>query len=245
MAFVAREGHAAVPDYHVEDGFKLGTWTSELHGMRNFWKTLSEERIRLLESLEDWNWSWQEVFHSGNNPHPGSNLHPRETFLSMTSAERAAVAYDHLTLLGVMDDAEAIKSVALDASLARPVNGYRSFLADTEVLDAVRSAIEHATELGYLDRPRPDTRRAVMVSPDDWSIEDFCFGTHSALQDGPLTRSGILAGTLVWARESCGLVCDPPPDLGKARAVIKEAIDLELNRGHLEPAGRGRIESVL
>ncbi len=24
--FVAREGHAAVPDYHVEDGFRLGMW---------------------------------------------------------------------------------------------------------------------------------------------------------------------------------------------------------------------------
>jgi hypothetical protein len=72
-AFVAREGHAAVPDYHVEDGFKVGTWTSELHGMRAFWTMLSEERFLLLESLEDWRWSWQEVFRSRNNPHPGSN----------------------------------------------------------------------------------------------------------------------------------------------------------------------------
>ena len=115
--FVAREGHAAVPDYHVENGFRLGNFTSELHSMFNHWKTLPQERIELLDSLEDWQWNWQDVYHSKNNSYPRAHIEPRRTFIAMNEDERTAIAFDYLTGMGIIDDAEAIKCVGDPAGL--------------------------------------------------------------------------------------------------------------------------------
>ena len=59
LQFVAREGHALVPQKHVEevDGvdFKIGTWANKKRG--SFKKgQLPEERIADLEALPGWEW---------------------------------------------------------------------------------------------------------------------------------------------------------------------------------------------
>ena len=51
--FVAREGHARVPDPHVEDGIKLGNWVVEQRMNRS---TMSRERKARLEALPGWVW---------------------------------------------------------------------------------------------------------------------------------------------------------------------------------------------
>ena len=49
--FVAREGHARVPDGHVEDGVRLGSWVREQRAGRT---NLSAERKVMLEALPGW-----------------------------------------------------------------------------------------------------------------------------------------------------------------------------------------------
>ncbi|MDA2992373.1 MAG: Helicase associated domain protein, partial [Actinomycetota bacterium] len=55
--FQRREGHALVPQGHIEDGVKLGTWVLE---QRNHEDTISEERRKLLESVPGWSWNPHE-----------------------------------------------------------------------------------------------------------------------------------------------------------------------------------------
>src|SRR5262249_23202336 len=59
--FVAREGHARVPNDHLEDGYRLGQWVAD---QRNFHRSgrLSEERAARLQALTGWGW---ETFHAG------------------------------------------------------------------------------------------------------------------------------------------------------------------------------------
>ncbi len=54
--FVEREGHARVPQRHVEDGFMLGQWVNV---QRADYKRgeLSAERGEALEALDDWVWA--------------------------------------------------------------------------------------------------------------------------------------------------------------------------------------------
>jgi hypothetical protein len=55
-AFVEREGHACVPQSHIEGDFKLGRWVNKrrISYARN---TLSSERVARLEALPRWTWS--------------------------------------------------------------------------------------------------------------------------------------------------------------------------------------------
>ncbi|MCP4607001.1 MAG: hypothetical protein GY847_41895 [Proteobacteria bacterium] len=55
--FAQREGHARVPQDHVEDGFKLGTWVS---GQRLRKETMLQVRIESLESVRGWSWSFHD-----------------------------------------------------------------------------------------------------------------------------------------------------------------------------------------
>jgi len=62
--FVSREGHARVPDSHVEDDLALGTWVS-MQRQRYTRGKLEPERVARLESLSGWIWSaaeeqWEE-----------------------------------------------------------------------------------------------------------------------------------------------------------------------------------------
>jgi hypothetical protein len=53
--FLARAGHAQVPQKHREQGFRLGTWVLS---QRQHYKKgqLSANRVKRLESLPDWDW---------------------------------------------------------------------------------------------------------------------------------------------------------------------------------------------
>lgn len=62
--FAAREGHARIPQSHVEDGVKLGTWVQAQRGMS---EGLSNERRTRLENLPGWSWDphsdkWFDAF---------------------------------------------------------------------------------------------------------------------------------------------------------------------------------------
>jgi len=64
--FVRREGHARVPAFHLEDGFRLGGWVSHQR-VANQRGRLSMARRRRLEGLAGWAWdatdaSWEEGF---------------------------------------------------------------------------------------------------------------------------------------------------------------------------------------
>lgn len=52
--FVKREGHTAVPQKHVEDGFKLGLWLTNVRQRRH---KISDSKIFELESLPGWTWN--------------------------------------------------------------------------------------------------------------------------------------------------------------------------------------------
>ncbi|MGV7633065.1 Helicase associated domain protein [Mycobacterium kansasii] len=63
-AFAAREGHARVPQSHVENGVKLGTWVGV---QRQKQQSLTPERRACLESVPGWSWDphadqWEETF---------------------------------------------------------------------------------------------------------------------------------------------------------------------------------------
>jgi superfamily II DNA or RNA helicase len=58
--FVAREGHALVPQQHVEAGLKLGHWTGRQRA--EFAEgALAEQRARRLESIPGWTWDANEA----------------------------------------------------------------------------------------------------------------------------------------------------------------------------------------
>ncbi len=52
---MAREGSANIPVNHIEDGYFLGRWASKMRGSYKD-KKLSDEQIKLLEKLPEWNW---------------------------------------------------------------------------------------------------------------------------------------------------------------------------------------------
>ncbi|QII07817.1 DEAD/DEAH box helicase family protein [Rhodococcoides fascians A25f] len=61
-AFVAREGHARVPNTHVENGFRLGKWVTVQRGNQ---RNLSASDLDRLQSLPGWVWDsraamWQQ-----------------------------------------------------------------------------------------------------------------------------------------------------------------------------------------
>ncbi|MDD5307981.1 MAG: helicase associated domain-containing protein [Deltaproteobacteria bacterium] len=53
VAFAGREGHARVPEKHVERGFKLGHWVQFQRRQRN---ALPAERRNALLRVSDWTW---------------------------------------------------------------------------------------------------------------------------------------------------------------------------------------------
>lgn len=62
--FQRREGHALVPQGHIADGIKLGTWVNEQRQRKD---AISAERRALLESVPGWTWdphteSWERGF---------------------------------------------------------------------------------------------------------------------------------------------------------------------------------------
>ena len=62
--FVNREGHARVPQKHVEDGFRLGQWVRTQRGARAKGQLPSSQVFR-LEALPGWSWNtradkWEE-----------------------------------------------------------------------------------------------------------------------------------------------------------------------------------------
>jgi hypothetical protein len=64
--FVEREGHARVPQSHVESGLKLGAWVSRQRQYHRSEK-LEPDRAARVEALPDWAWdphqaAWDEVF---------------------------------------------------------------------------------------------------------------------------------------------------------------------------------------
>ena len=65
-----REGHAAVPISHVEQGFRLGNWVSAQRRARRTGR-LSPERQRLLESVRGWVWERQSPRNEGRAPSSG------------------------------------------------------------------------------------------------------------------------------------------------------------------------------
>ena len=239
--FVDREGHAAVPDYHVEDGFRLGRWVSELHEMFNHWNTLPQERIEMLDSLEDWQWSWQDVYSSENNRYPRAHLEPRRTFLAMSDLERGAIVYDQMGCIGVLSEIEAIKCVGYEAGLSKWTDGKRKFASDVELVSAITGSIEFAVECGYLDKPKPGVFRAVMITPEDYSEEDWYLCLAEVLRDRPLGHQETLKRARRWVEDCSGLVCDAPSDADKAHECLQAAIQLEIDRAHIEVTDAGRL----
>lgn len=62
--FAAREGHAQVPQRHVENGTKLGSWVSDQREKRD---TLAPQRRVRLEAVAGWSWDpyaeqWERAF---------------------------------------------------------------------------------------------------------------------------------------------------------------------------------------
>lgn len=55
QGFVRREGHAFVPVWHVERGFRLGQWVLIMRGLHRR-GTLPEQRARRLARLDGWCW---------------------------------------------------------------------------------------------------------------------------------------------------------------------------------------------
>jgi hypothetical protein len=55
VKFVEREGTALVPQVHIEDDFRLGTW---VHGQRNAYRkgSLEDKYVSSLEKLPGWTW---------------------------------------------------------------------------------------------------------------------------------------------------------------------------------------------
>src|SRR5262249_53721222 len=53
VRFVEREGHARVPQAHVEDGYRLGQWVSHQRRRR---ARLTADQARRLAALPGWEW---------------------------------------------------------------------------------------------------------------------------------------------------------------------------------------------
>jgi hypothetical protein len=241
--FVAREGHAAVPDYHVENGLRLGAWVSELHSMRKHWHTLSEERIELLETLEDWQWSWQGIYHSKHNPYPFGHIEPRRIFLEMADAERAALTYDCLSARGIHKEETVLRDLADHSSLVRPLDDFETLLTEQELVDALHGAIDTAVELAYLDRPLKGHLRSLLTTPEDFSDEDWSMVVFMTLRDRPLRQGELLRQATAWAAENCGLSCEELTEIGKVRESLKEAIRIDIVRREIEKLSGGLLRT--
>ena len=239
--FVAREKHAAVPDYYVESGFRLGTWVSELHSMYNHWNSLSREQIGLLEQLEGWQWCWKDLYFSEHNPYPGAHLEPRRVFREMSVSERAAIAYDGLAGLGIPDRTQAVKYVADNAGLPAGLNDYDSFFDDHELFDLVNGAIDAGLDFGYLDEPKANTVRAVLPTPEDFATEDWAMCLLSALLDKPLSPDELVSRATAWAKENCGLRCEELGEVGKVRSCLKDVIQIDIGRSSIEELAGGML----
>lgn len=64
--FTNREGHAQVPQAHVEDGVNLGKWVSVQRQKRD---KLTPERRAKLKAIHGWSWDpqadkWEQAFHA-------------------------------------------------------------------------------------------------------------------------------------------------------------------------------------
>ena len=57
LAFAQREGHARVPQDHVEAGVRLGTWVSNQRVRRS---TLTRDRRARLEAVDGWSWDGRD-----------------------------------------------------------------------------------------------------------------------------------------------------------------------------------------
>ncbi len=55
-SFVAREGHAEVPEGHIEDGFELGRYVRKLRREHDY-GTLTAEKRDFFDSLTGWTWA--------------------------------------------------------------------------------------------------------------------------------------------------------------------------------------------
>ena len=55
LQYAEREGHANIPQRHLEDGTNIGSWVSTQRGLYAQ-GTLSHERINRLEQIPDWTW---------------------------------------------------------------------------------------------------------------------------------------------------------------------------------------------
>jgi hypothetical protein len=67
--FRQRQGHARVPQQHIEDGVNLGSWVYEQRLHR---RTMSKERRTLLEAVPGWTWdphndAWEEAYEALTN----------------------------------------------------------------------------------------------------------------------------------------------------------------------------------
>lgn len=65
LQFAKREGHAKIPQRHIEDGIDLGTW---VNGQRTNYANgkLSPERIMRLEELPGWTWNPKQAGWTAN-----------------------------------------------------------------------------------------------------------------------------------------------------------------------------------
>jgi len=64
--FVERERHARVPQSHLEDGYRLGTWVNTQRAFHNRGQ-LSDDRITRLQMIPGWVWEagdakWEEAY---------------------------------------------------------------------------------------------------------------------------------------------------------------------------------------
>jgi hypothetical protein len=55
LQYVKREGHANIPQRHLEDGTNIGSWVNTQRGLYAQ-GTLSHDRIDRLEQIPNWTW---------------------------------------------------------------------------------------------------------------------------------------------------------------------------------------------
>ena len=98
----------------------------------------------------------------------------------------------------------------------------------------MNGAIESAIERGYLDRPRPGFIRAILATPEDYSVEDWCICMVGILSERPLQRQETIRRTQRWAEAHSGLKCEELAEIGKVRECLEAAIQIDIHRWHIE-----------